>query len=151
MNTRTACLQISSLVTSVLWVPPLLVELHLQPQLFSAHTGQNRAEGVQGSCSSNKYVLTAWSLQSMVGIGNMYKAKSLQRIREIVIKRLQGCGISIAPVLTQGLPGEGGCCGPRQWGRISSVKLRGTQNLSGWRRTFQAREVMETMMLDLIL
>ena len=102
MNTRTACLQISSLVTSVLWVPPLLVELHLQPQLFSAHTGQNRAEGVQGSCSSNKYVLTAWSLQSMVGIGNMYKAKSLQRIREIVIKRLQGCGISIAPVLTQG-------------------------------------------------
>lgn len=52
----------------------------------------------------------------MVGIGNMYKAKSLQRIREIVIKRLQGCGISIAPVLTQGLPGEGGCYGPQQWG-----------------------------------
>ena len=81
----------------------------------------------------------------------MYKAKSLQRIREIVIKRLRGCGISTAPVLMQGLPGEGGCCGPRQWGGISSVKLRGTQDLSGWRRTFQAREVMETMMLDLIL
>ena len=87
----------------------------------------------------------------MVGIGNMYKAESLQRIREIVIKRLQGCRNSRAPVLTYGLPGEGGCCGPQRWGEISSGKLRGTQDLSGWRRKFQAREVMETMMLDLIL
>lgn len=84
----------------------------------------------------------------MVGIGNMYKAKSLHRIREIVIKRLHSCGYSIAPVLTQGLPGEGGCCGPQRWGEISSGKLRGTQDLSGWRRKSQAREVMETMMPD---
>lgn len=79
----------------------------------------------------------------------MYKAESLQKIREIVIKRLQGCRNSRAPVRRRGSQEEGGCCGPQRWGEISSGKLRGTQDLSGWKK-IPSKEVMETTMLDLI-
>ena len=73
------------------------MKLHLQPKLFPTGTGQDKAEGVESSPSSNTYVLMTYSLQSMVRIEKRYIAKFLHRIRgkwEIVISRLPNGGIS---------------------------------------------------------
>lgn len=116
--------------------------LYLQPNLFPTDTGQNKAEGVQDSPSSNSYVLMTYSLQSMVGMENMYKAKPFHRIRgkwEIVIKRLPSAGS--AGHVAAGAPRRRGCSGLWRQGEASQGKLRGTKDLSRWRREFQAREV----------
>lgn len=108
MNSRTASLQASCLVNkcslSQSTVKGVMLAAKIIPNWHRTKWGR-RCVGF--SPSSNNYLLTTYSLQSMEGIQNMYKAKSLHRIRrkwEIVIKWLPSGGISW--ICWQGLPWE---------------------------------------------